>query len=112
MEAKGRIDNNIGGTAHYNENGYKFSSGNYGFPDGQTIEGWHEYAVEWSEGVIKWSVDGNLFKTFEYGAPFNAPFYVLLNLAVGGQFDGGKTPPANMPPQRVVVDWVRVYQKG
>lgn len=111
MEAKGRVADNIGGTAHYNEGGYKFSSGNYKFPAGQTIEGWHEYAIEWTSGQMKWSVDGNVFKTFDYGAPFNAPFFILLNLAVGGMFDGGKTPPANMTPQRVVVDYVRVYQK-
>jgi beta-glucanase (GH16 family) len=43
--------------------------------------------------------------------PFDHEFFMLLNLAVGGDFDYGVVPPADMPPQRMYVDWVRVYQK-
>jgi hypothetical protein len=111
MEAKGRVADNIGGTAHWSAGGHQMSSGNYKFPTGQDITGWHEYALDWSSTELKWSVDGNVFKTFPWQKPFDNKFFLLLNLAVGGMFDGGKTPPANMTPQRVLIDYVRVYQK-
>jgi hypothetical protein len=43
--------------------------------------------------------------------PFDQKFYILLNLAVGGLFDANAKPPPGMPSQRLVVDYVRVYQK-
>ena len=42
--------------------------------------------------------------------PFNQPFYLILNLAVGGMFDDNVEPPRPMSPQRMLVDYVRVYQ--
>jgi beta-glucanase (GH16 family) len=70
----------------------------YKFPAGETMVGFHEYAVEWEPGVIRWFVDGNKYyetsswwtmtndaeEPFEYPAPYDKPFYILLNLAIGG----------------------------
>jgi beta-glucanase (GH16 family) len=77
----------------------------------------HIYAVEWEPRVIRFYVDANLFATFnssqwpEGGTwVFNQPFFIILNLAVGGDWPGS---PDNTTvfPQRMLVDYVRVYSK-
>jgi len=96
------------------------------FPNGGTMDQWHTYAVEWTPGKIQWFIDGTLTseKTQWWSAknnppssdadlnawpaPFDRPFYLLLNLAVGGNFDGN--PDATTPDQgQMLVDYVRVY---
>ena len=96
------------------------------FPNGGTMDQWHTYAVEWTPGKIQWFIDGKLTseKTQWWSAknnppssdadlnawpaPFDRPFYLLLNLAVGGNFDGN--PDATTPDQgQMLVDYVRVY---
>jgi len=76
----------------------------------------HTYDMEWDEDKIIWSLDGT-----EYGRvtrteveeegkwPFDRPFYLILNLAMGGVL-GGEVPDSLTYPQYLVVDWVRVYQ--
>jgi beta-glucanase (GH16 family) len=78
---------------------------------------YHVYAVEWEPERIRWYVDGNLYGTktpadLEEGRQwvFDHPFYILLNVAVGGQWPG--LPDATTRfPQMMKVDYVRVYQK-
>ena len=79
-------------------------------------EDFHIYAVDWSEDELVWSLDGD-----EYGRitrneaeqqgewVFDQPFYLLLNLAIGGSL-GGAVPPTTTFPQSYVVDYVRVYE--
>ena len=88
---------------------------------------WRTYSVEWAEGVIQWFVDGEIFMRVrsddwytdsplaagrEY-APFDQPFYFMLNLAVGGRLaeeqNGGGFDPASFPAE-LQVDWVRFEQ--
>ena len=74
----------------------------------------HTFAVEWSPEQVEFFVDGlsyNVVKKSESPTPwvFDHPFYIILNVAVGGSFVG--SPDAFTPfPQTMVVDWVRVYQ--
>ena len=81
---------------------------------------WHEFAVEWEAGEIRWYVDGE--QVYQVRRPMDEPsdywpfddghsFFLLLNLALGGWFDEGRAPPSDMRPQRLLVDWVRVYQR-
>ena len=49
--------------------------------------------------------------TGEGAAPFDKSFHILLNLAVGGNYDGGKMPSADELPARMKVDYVKWYQK-
>jgi beta-glucanase (GH16 family) len=75
----------------------------------------HTYAVEWDDDAVVWSLDGT-----EYGRvtrdeveaegdwAFDRPFYLILNLAIGGVL-GGDVPASLTFPQELVVDWVRVY---
>jgi len=75
----------------------------------------HVFAVEWSEDRITWLVDGMAYKTVRPGNlpagsrwVFDHPFFVILNVAVGGNFVG--PPDASTTfPQTMTVDYVRVY---
>lgn len=79
-------------------------------------KGFHTYAVDWDEDSITWSIDGEEYQTLtredvEAKGPwvFDHPFYLLLNLAIGGNL-GGEVPESTPFPQSYVIDHVRVYQ--
>ncbi|WP_058486695.1 carbohydrate binding domain-containing protein [Defluviitalea phaphyphila] len=126
MEVKGRIPNEVMGTIHYGGSwpNNVYNGGKYVFPDNQDITDFHEYAIEWEPGEIRWYVDDNLYLTlnnwysenennaakYSFPAPFNQEFYIILNLAIGGNFDGGLLPPDDLFPARMEVDYVRVYE--
>lgn len=77
-------------------------------------KGFHLYAADWSKDSIVFSVDGKEVYTFNPEEktqeiwPFNQPFYLLLNLAIGGNF-GGEVD-ESIFPQEFVIDYIRVYQ--
>jgi beta-glucanase (GH16 family) len=81
-------------------------------------EGFHQFAIEWDPGEIYFYCDGNLYSRQSPGDLYdkkvwemdNAPFYLLLNLAMGGEFFGY---PNDTTPQMptMLVDYVRVYQR-
>lgn len=128
LEAKGRLPNRIYGTVHFGQNwpGNKNSGGMYKFPEGTDITDYHVYALEWEPGKLTWLVDNNVFyetsqwwamgrgqsEPYPYPAPYDKPFYILLNLALGGNFDAGVAPEANFQPHKMYVDYVRVYEKN
>jgi beta-glucanase (GH16 family) len=78
-------------------------------------EKFHVYAVEWNKDIVKVSADSNVYFTFTnehsgYEAwPFDNKMYLLLNIAVGGNWGGQKGVDDSIWPQRMEVDWVRVY---
>ncbi len=129
VENKGNIPNQEGGTIHYggangNDN---YSGQTYNFPSGDSVTNFHTYDLEWTTNSIKWSVDGHLYETqvgwwsnigtsnnrYPYPAPFDQPFYILMNLAIGGQYLGN--PSTNLInaslPGEMLVDYVRVYDQ-
>jgi beta-glucanase (GH16 family) len=80
---------------------------------------WHLYAIEWQRDDIDWFVDAfwineakqNLAVDGPSSWPFNAPFFLILDLAMGGTWDNMLAPsPADLP-QSLKVDYVRWYQK-
>lgn len=77
--------------------------------------GFHTYAAEWRDGVMRWYVDGQLtFERDSSTAPwidqaFAGQFYLRLNLAVGGTFPGSPNADTALPAD-MVVDWVKVFQ--
>ena len=109
MEHRGNDLNRIHGTVHYPG----FSGGN-GVTATTLIQQatttFHLYACEWSPQAIKFYVDGNLYHTVANTSnlPFNQPFFLLLNQAMGGTF-GGPIDPA-FSSATFEVDYVRVYQ--
>jgi beta-glucanase (GH16 family) len=128
MEAIGRLKNRVYGTLHYGQAwpGNKRSGAMYKFKDDSDIADFHQYAVEWEPGSIRWYVDGELFyqtsswwgmgpdasEPYPYPAPFDAPFYIILNLAVGGTFDDNRVPADYEVPATMEVDYVRAYEKS
>jgi uncharacterized protein (TIGR03437 family) len=124
MENFGTFNNNASinnGTAH--GPGYSGGSGITAaitLPFGETVyDDYHIYALEWSPDSIQFFVDGVVYNTVTPASipagddwVFNAPFFILLNLAIGGPstFLGTPNPTEPFPNQQLVVDYVRVYQ--
>lgn len=76
----------------------------------------HEYSIEWNAEKIDFFFDGKQYLTFRNrhegsGAwPFDQKFHLLLNIAVGGNWGGAKGVNTLIWPQRMLVDYVRVYR--
>ena len=78
-------------------------------------EGYHVYSIEWGPERIRWMLDGATYHTvtpsdIPAGSSwvFDHPFYIILNVAVGGNFVGSPDATTEFP-QTMLVDWVRVY---
>ncbi|NWL88492.1 glucan endo-1,3-beta-D-glucosidase [Paenibacillus sp. 79R4] len=127
MEAKGRLPGTTSGAVHFGGQWpvNKYIAGEYHFPDGQTFANdFHVYTLIWEEDNFKWYVDGKFFFKVTRdqwysvaapnnpNAPFDQPFYIIMNLAVGGHFDGGLAPSPGDIPATMQVDYVRVYKPG
>jgi beta-glucanase (GH16 family) len=116
MEHVGYDPNNVHCTIHtksYNhgigtqKEGIKFIS--------SAITDFHDYAVEWTPQTIKGYIDDQLYFTFMndgggwQGWPFDKPQHLLLNIAVGGNWGGAKGIDDSIWPQRMEIEYVRVY---
>ncbi len=115
MEFVGRLPNEIFGTIH--GPGYS-GGGSFGglYDFGEPVFGsYHTFTVEWEPDLITWYVDGIQYHqaTPADVAPnpwvFEKPFFLLLNVAIGGNF-GGPVGADFTAPQSMLVDYVRVYQ--
>lgn len=77
----------------------------------------HVYAIDWKADKIDFFIDGHNYFTFENTGgdykewPFDQPFHLILNIAVGGNWGGQKGVDSSIWPQRMEVDYVRVYDK-
>jgi len=77
----------------------------------------HIFAIEWFEDRIDFFLDGEKYFTFEKESddaavwPFDKPQYLLLNLAIGGNWGGREGIDDSLFPHQFVVDYVRIYQK-
>lgn len=114
LEFIGREPKTVFGTLH--GPGYSGSNGIQGKTTSPDLsDAFHTYGIEWAPGKIVWTFDGKPFHTVEAkdvgakGWPFEQPFFVILNLAVGGGWPGYPDATTTFP-QRLVVDWVRAYK--
>ena len=126
----GAVTRSVHGTLHYGAEwpANVFSGTFWPFGDDHPSDVFHTYALEWEEGEIRWYVDGTHYATQtadgwytqfagpdgalvvgEGAAPFDQPFHLILNVAVGGTWPG---PPDDKTvfPQEMLVDYVRVYR--
>ena len=125
MEVMGQDTNKLYGTIHYG-NPHAESQGTYTIKDGEKSfsDDFHTFTCDWEPGKITWYVDGIKYHeesnwhsttegqgTLTYPAPFDQPFYIILNLAVGGSWVGNPNEKTNFDNNPFVVDYVRVYQK-
>lgn len=115
LEHVGRDPNRIFGTVH--GPGYSGGGGITGIHDlGVPVaDGYHVFAIEWQRDEIQWTVDGvpyhRVTRADLAGRPwvFDKPFFLILNLAVGG-FLGGPVDPGLTFPRTMLIDYVRVYR--
>lgn len=124
MEVLGSKTNVSHGTLHFGEP-HTQKQGSYTLQDGDFASEFHVYAVEWDPDEFRFYVDGELFYTVNdwftkrqgygeiaYPAPYDQPFYMILNLAVGGDWPGNPDEDAVFAENaQLVVDYVKVYQK-
>ena len=121
MEGKGRLPNWTSGALHRGPDpaNNRITAADYTLPEGNLHDQWHLFSVEWEAEQIRWYLDDVLFQTIDKPVgddPAYWPFdhghslFIILNLAVGGWFDEGHPPPEAMTPQRLLVDYVRVYR--
>ncbi|MDE6058715.1 MAG: Ig-like domain-containing protein [Clostridia bacterium] len=128
MEAKGRLQNVVDTTLHFGGpdwNIHDMAGGSTTLSS--STEEWHTYAVEWTSTYIAWIIDGKEATRVQssrwwtsaasnsgatQSAPFDKPYYILLNLAVGGMYDSYTEPTPDFQQATMYVDYVRVYQKS
>ncbi|MDB5273591.1 MAG: glycoside hydrolase family 16 [Chitinophagaceae bacterium] len=106
---------NVHGTIHWLDN-----TGNHAQYTGSTstsVTSYHTYAVEWDASAIRWYVDGvkyheaNIANSINGTSELHENFFILLNLAVGGDWPGSSVNNSGMPA-KMYVDYVRVYKQG
>ncbi|MDE7131262.1 MAG: carbohydrate binding domain-containing protein [Lachnospiraceae bacterium] len=126
MEVLGDQTNKAHSTLHFGEP-HTQKQGTYTLADGEAdfSEDFHVYACEWDPDEFRFYVDDKLFYTVNdwftkrpgfgeaaYPAPYDQPFYMILNLAVGGSWVGYPDETTEFGDNaQLVVDYVRVYQK-
>ena len=117
MEGKGQEPNIVHGTVH----GPGYSGGSaitasYGLQNSRFDADYHIFAVEWTPNCIDFYVDDTLYERITPSKVtgdwvYNQPFFILLNLAVGGDYVGYPNAYTNFP-QTMYVDYVRVYKEA
>lgn len=115
MEYLGNNPTTVFGSVH----GPGYSGGNaitknYSLPNSRFDTDFHIFGIEWDENYINYYVDDVLYNQITPDKVngewvFNQPFYIILNVAVGGNFPGSPNSETTFP-QTMLVDYVRVYQ--
>lgn len=125
METIGSNPTNIFGTLHFGgpyPDNTQSSGPSFNFLPGTSVTNFNIYTVEWATNAINWYINGLLYETQTswwsssntgntelnpYPAPFNEPFFLIMNLAVGGTLGG--TPVSSTFPADMQIDYVRYY---
>lgn len=105
-------ENTAYGTLHWNSDGHQSKGSFYKLPSGKLSDDFHVYSIEWNSQMIIWYVDGSLYYLLPFNetmSAFKAPFFIIINLAVGGNWPGNPNNTTTFP-QTMTVDYVRVYQ--
>lgn len=136
MEIVGEVPTQVLGSVHFGS-GFphrELVTHTHTLAHASTVADWHTYAVEWIPGEMKWFVDDLHWATQSFWwsssrrddtgglpprrssdinpwpAPFDEDFYLIMNVAVGGNFPGHPNPQTVFPAE-MQVDYVRVYDK-
>lgn len=123
MEVLGNDTTTSYSTIHYGEP-HAEQQGTITLDEGSFSSDFHEYSVEWEPGEMRFYTDGVLVLTVNdwftaeegeddkpYPAPFDQPFFVQMNLAVGGNWPGNPDETTDFENAEFQIDYVRVYQK-
>lgn len=101
------------GTAHWDQSGQHASyGGNYTLANGIFADDYHLFTIEWTPKYIKWFVDGHQYHVIDITpselSEFHQKFFIILNLAIGGDWPGSPDG-STVFPQKMYVDYVRFY---
>jgi beta-glucanase (GH16 family) len=137
MEIVGEKPNQVLGSVHFGSSfpHRELVTHTHPIPNGGTVADFHVYAVEWEPGEVRWLLDGEVWARQDFWwsssrrragrglpprtaadlnrwpAPFDQPVYLLMNVAVGGNFPGAPNAETAFPAE-LVVDYVRVYERS
>ena len=114
MEMKGgeNSDNLVYGTAHWEQGGHVFYGQTITNDSGKLSEDYHVYSLIWDEESISWFFDDVNYNSVDITpdvlSAFREEFFIILNIAVGGDFPGS---PDNTTifPQWMIIDYIRVF---
>jgi beta-glucanase (GH16 family) len=118
MENNGSYIGTVQGSVHSGSD----ETGYYSFPGSDSVTSFHTYTLDWTTNAIMFYVDGHLYENQSnwtssagsYPFPFNQPFFIIMNLAIGGNYLGNPTIAAidagSVFPAELRVDYVRIYQ--
>jgi beta-glucanase (GH16 family) len=111
-------DGVVEGNIHYaDESGSHTMMGavSYKLPEGKFADNFHIFELDWNVDSISWFVDGDQYASVDITraemTEFHEEFFLLFNIAVGGRW-AGRPDDTTVFPQKMYVDWVRVYQKS
>jgi beta-glucanase (GH16 family) len=118
MENNGSYPLTVQGSIHSGSD----ATGYYNFINGLSATNFHTYTLDWNTNAILFYVDGHLYETQtnwstatgnSYPFPFNQPFFIIMNVAIGGSYLGNPTTNAinagSAFPSEMRVDYVRLY---
>lgn len=121
-EVLGHEPEKLYGTIHYGEP-HAESQGSYTLEQGTFADDYHLFSIEWEPGEIRYYVDGKLYHKVNdwytkveggdeitYPAPFDQPFYLICNLAVGGNWPGNPDETTDFNNVEFKVDYIKAYQ--
>jgi beta-glucanase (GH16 family) len=116
MEIRGRRPNHTTSAVHFYNNGHRYIANEVMYEHESSITDYHVYAVEWTPNDMTFYVDDQIVlhtnswssNVGEYPAPFNQDFHLLINFAVGGNFDGNRLPSDDSLPATMYIDYVKV----
>jgi len=114
MIGGGSGDKTVYGTAHWDQAGrHESAGGNKPLSDGIFNDAFHVFSIVWTAASIKWYIDDVEYYTIDITptqfAAFHKDFFLLFNVAVGGDWPGSPDD-TTVFPQRMIVDYVRVFQ--
>ena len=109
-------DDQTHATEHYDDNGHRQYGTQRAIP--APVDGYHTYTTEWDAEYIRTYVDGQKYHEFRIAGgvggteEFQKRFFLLLNLAVGGEMTGYQSPNDNELPATMFVDYVRIFERA
>ena len=119
MENNGSNPSTVQGSLHSGSD----ETGFYNFTGGDTVTNFHTYTLDWTTNAILFYVDGHLYESQTgwgsstanpYPFPFNQPYFLIMNLAIGGNYLGNSTTnqinAGTVFPAEMLLDYVRIYR--
>lgn len=115
MEIVGHEPDKLHGTIHWQaQNGYANFGGSTTLPEGDFSDKYHVFSIIWDDQKIDWLLDDQQYHTVDitpaHMTEFHKTFFFILNVAVGGNWPGSPDATTTFP-QRMYVDYIRVFQE-